>query len=512
MTTEKKSRAVRRIQSILTLFGRCITFKKRINTQMEGKYSPSLIALMAAAAAAVLMLIMLFVPNYLGVGDDGSFYKVMEAARISYISDMASQDSSGFFNRVYSRLATGYVIGNAGINSQILIVKAAVRLDDLITGDNYFDIRILALIYGIFYIPALYLLIRQACMRVKHFSEGIVIGFAGVLIFADVAYVTYFNSLYPEAVWFISLLYCIAAALSFQESRSLAKDLASLALFAIAGVVLMTSRAQCGFIGIIAALYCMKLFLARREWSWNVICVLTSLILSVISIGSMVGLEKDFDDTDKFHAMSRGVLFGADHPADTLKEFGIDPSFELLADISAYDEIPLVSVEEEIIETEFLGKYNVADISRYYLRHPGKFIGMMDISIKACFGIRRDRCGNYERSVGLPGGARSPFWSGFSTFKNNSAPKTIGYLVVLAGAACLLFGRGYSLRPEEDRRSTVLLDCMMVLLLICVSQAGVTIVNSGDAAMIRHCFLVSLCMDIMTYFVFAEIAHRINIF
>lgn len=512
MAAEKKSKAAKKIQSIITLFNRFITFKKHINEEMEGKYSPSLIALIAVGGAALLMLVMLFVPNYLGVGDDGSFYKVMEAARISYVSGMTAQENSKFFNRVYSRSASEYVIGDAEFNSQTLIVKAAVRLDDLLTGDNYFDIRILALIYGIFYIPAIYLLVRQACMRVNHFSEGIVIGFAGVLIFADVAYITYFNSLYPEALWFISLLYCIAAAVSFQESRSIAKDFGSLALFAISGIVLMTSRAQCAFIGIIAAAYCMKLFFFRKEWSWNVVCVLTSLILSVVSIGSMAVLEKDFDNTDKFHAMTRGVLFGADHPADTLKEFGIDPSFELLSDISAYDAVPFVNVDEKIIETEFLGKYNVADISRYYLRHPGKFVNMMDIAIKACFGIRRDRCGNYEKSVGLPEEARSPFWSGFSTFKDRSAPKTIGYLVVLAGAACLLFGKGYSLRPEEDRRSTVLLDCMAVLLLICISQAGITIVNSGDAAMIRHCFPVSLSMDIMTYFVFAEIAHKINIF
>lgn len=512
MVAEKKSKIVKRINSLTAFFRRLAAQKKHINEEMEGKYSPSLIALIGAFGAAVLMILMLFVPNYLGVGDDGSFHRVMEAAGLSYISDTALEERSEFFNRVYLLDTSKYLPGNEMRNSQVLIVKVAVKLDWLLTGDNYFDIRMLALIYGIFYVPAIYLLIRQACMRVKCFSEGFVIGFLGVLIFADVAYITYFNSLYPEAVWFISLLYCIAGAVSFQEKRSLLKEIGSLFLIAGSGIVLMTSRAQCAFIGIILALYCLKLLFTRKEWGFSVVCVLISLVLSIISIGAMAGLESDFNQTDKFHAMSRGVLFGSNDPAKTLEEFGIDASFELLADVSAYDPIPLVKVEEEVISDNFLNKYSVSDIGRYYIRHPEKFVRMIDIAIKSCFGIRRDQCGNYEKSVGLPEGGRSPFWSLFSTFKNSAAPKTIGYLIVLIIAACLLFGKEYSLRPLEDKRSTVLLDSIAVLLLICISQAGVTIVNSGDAAMIRHCFLVSAGMDIMTYFVFAQIAHRLNIF
>ncbi len=513
MKTEKKSKAVRRINAVIAFFHRLVALKKNINKEMEGKYSASLIALISAAVAAVLMSIMLFVPNYLGVGDDGSFYRVMDAVGISYVSEMPIEDSSIFFNRVYSHVSSSdQRIEDKMSNSQILIIKTALWLDDFLTGDNFFDIRMLALLYGIFYVPAVYLLIKQACMRVKQFSEGTVIGFLGVLIFADVAYMTYFNSLYPEAVWFISMMYCIGAAVSFQESRKFVDDLFSLFLLAAAGIVLMTSRAQCAFIGIILALYCLKLLFARKEWRWHVICVLTGLILSMISIGCMVGMEKDFDDTDKFHAMTRGVLFGSDNPADTLNEFGIDRSYELLADTSAYEALPLVKTNEKVIEEEFLSKYTVMDVTRYYLKHPGKFMRMMDSAIKSCFGTRRESCGNYERSVGLPSQAKSIFWAAYSSFKNGSAPKTIGYLVILSGAACLLFRKGYSFRLKEDRRSAVLLDSMLVLLMICFSQAGITIVNSGDSAMIQHCFLISVCMDIMTYFVFAQIAHKLNIF
>ena len=98
----------------------------------------------------------------------------------------------------------------------------------LLPNDRIFDIRFLGFLYFILYLPALYLIIRQVCQRVKNFSEGAFIAGVGLLIFSDVGYVTYFNSFYPEAIWFISLLYCIGASMSFQNKRSEYKDLSSL--------------------------------------------------------------------------------------------------------------------------------------------------------------------------------------------------------------------------------------------------------------------------------------------
>jgi len=500
-----------KINLVMRIIHNIAGFKSKINHRMERRYSPTLIALVSAAAAALLMISMLFLPNYLGVANDGSYDRVMNAAGIYHIENQVDDIYNNYFIKTYSNVLSGYHQSDYWFNSQVLIVKAAVYFDDIITGDRFFDIRFLGLIYGILYVPAIYLLIKQACMRVKSFSEGIVIGVLGVLVFADVAYVSYFNSFYPEALWLISLMYCVGAAVSFQEDKNGYIDFSYLILFIISGVILMTSRSQCAVIGILLAVYCLKLVFVRRNWMWGVICVLCGLGLSFISITCMLQMESDFNDTSKFHAMTRGVLFQSDNPQKTLEEFNIPASYEMLTDASGYDYLPLVKPTDPIME-EFLSMYTITDIAAYYVRHPGKFFSMMDVSIKSCFGIRRDFCGNYEKSVGLPEKARSIFWSMWSTFKVNSAPKTIGYLLVLCAAVFLLFGKGYSLRPSNDRRSTVFLDIQIVVLLICISQSAITIVNSGDAEMIKHCFLVSYAIDFLTYFVLAEIVHKVNIF
>lgn len=507
-----ESKIINRINKIVILFKKVSQIKNHINKRMEGKYSASLIALVATALAGMLMVIMLFLPNYLGVADDGSISRVMNSAGVYYTQTEVSDIYNNYFVKTYSNVLSGYQTRDSLLNSQVLFVKAAVYLDNVITRDKFFDIRFLALIYSVFYIPAIYLLIKQACMRVKEFSEGFVIGFIGVLIFADVGYITYFNSFYPEAIWLISLMYCIAAALSFQVKRSVYKDFGALLVIIISGIVLATSRSQTTIIAILLAVFCLKLLFTRNNWMWGLICVMSAILLSAVSVFSMINMESDFDTTSKFHAMTRGVLLEASDPGETLLEFGIDSSYELLADVSSYDYLPVVKASNPILQKDFLNQYTQLDIAVYYVRHPSALIGMLDVAIKSCFDIRREYCGNYEQSVGFPERAKSFFWGAWSNFKSNTLPKTIGYFIFLIAVVVLQFRKGYSLRFYEERRNTVFMDTMMVIVMMCLSQAIITIVNSGDAEMTRHCFLISYGIDIITYFIFVEIVHRIKIF
>lgn len=426
---------------------------------MEGRYSARKIAFVTACLSMGLMILMFFVPNYLGVAGDQTVGRVMNSSGVYYTKTDIADIYNNYFVWTYSNVLKEQETADEFLNSQVILVRIAVFLDNLITGDKVFDIRFLALLYGILYVPAVYLLVLQACSRVNSFSEGSVIGFVGLLIFADVAYLTYFNSFYPEALWFICLLYCVAAGLSFQENRSAVQDFGALFVLVVFSSVLMTSRGECAFLGVVFAVFCLKLLFARKNWMWGVICVMTAFLLSLLSISCMINMQSD-----------------------------------------------------QALQEEFLSQYTYMDVAAYYVRHPGSFVNLMDVFIKSCFGIRKESCDNYEQSVGLPAQAKSIFWGAWSTFKNTSAPKTIGYLLVLIGAVLLLFGRGYSIRPDEDRRSTVFLDMMMVVVLICVLQSGNTIIHSGDAEMVQHCFLISLGIDIITYFVFAELVHKIKIF
>lgn len=512
MNQSEDTKIAGKLNILMRILKKFKDYREKINKQMEKRYSPEFIAWWVTGIAAVLMIIMLFVPNYVGVADDGSLSRVMRAAGLNYIKSDVDDIYNNYFVRTYSNVLSDYQVGDSSVSSHILIVKAAVWLDNLITRDRFFDIRFLGLLYGIMYIPALWLFMKQACCMVKRFSEGVVIGVFGVLIFADVSYLTYFNSFYPEALWFICMLYCIGAALAFQRQNRLRMDILYFTILMLSTLVLIFSQQQCAVIGILVAVFVLKLLFVRKHWLWGVLCVLSALLLTFSALTGMISLSNDFDQRSKYHAMTRGVLFQSDDPSKTLAEFGIDPSYEMLTDTSSYDYLPFVKAENtDVLQEEFYDQYTITDISLYYVRHPGKMFSMLDVATKASFNIRRSYCGNYEASVGLPPMAKSLFWSGWSTFKENSAPKTIGYIVILVIGIVMLYGRSYSLRPSENRRSTVVLDTLIMVLIICMSQAVISIVNSGDAELTQHCFLMGCGIDIMTYFVLVEILHKLNI-
>lgn len=483
----------------------------KINSEMEGRYSPSLLAAAVTAIAALSTVIILFLPNYLGVANDGSTDEIMKTAGIYYRDKDPAVNYGNYFNKTYTEVESGLEIQGKAQNSQLLFLNAAKAVDDLITRDSIFDIRFLGLLYSLLFLPAFYLVVRQTCERVKRFSEGAMIAGAGLIIFSDVGYMTYFNSFYPEALWYLAVLYCVGAFMSFQNKRSLFKDVSALILILVSGGILVSSRRQCAVLGFILAVSVIRLTAVRRSFIWGGGCILGALMMSLLSFLCILGYPNDFSETSKLHAMTRGVLFSSADPADTLSEFGIDPSYELLADASAYDDLPLVRSGDSSLYHGFMDQYTILDIGNYYLRHPGSLIRMIDVSIKQGMDMRRSNCGNYEKEAGFPEKAKSLFWSGWSSFKELSAPKTVGFLILLTGFVIFLFYKGYSIRPAGDRRNTIFLDMLFMVLAFLLSQSIVVIVNSGDAEMVQRLFLVGMCMDIMTYCVFAELLHKLRI-
>ncbi|WP_143322151.1 hypothetical protein [Clostridium sp. HBUAS56010] len=500
------------------LFGRLFklpgairAFIRRVNLRMEGKYSPFLLATAVTAVTGLLACIILFSPNYLGVALDGSTDEAMHAAGIYYIQKEPEERYNNYFIKTYSTVPSGEDLPGRIRNSQEAVIRLARAVDDLFTRDNYFDIRFLGGIYLLCYLPAVFLVVWQVCQRVKRFSEGLLIAAAGLFIFSDVGYITYFNSFYPEAVWLVAMLYCVGASMTFQKKRSLSKDLLSLLLFLSFAGILTVSRWQCAVLGFLFAFYAIRLIFVRNNFLWGTACLGTAFILSSLAVLCLFLVPDDFSETSRFHAMTRGVLFGSSNPEKTLHEFGIDPSYELLTDASAYDYLPFVKAGDQSLYHGFMDQFTTSDIGFYYLRHPASLVQMIDVSIGAGMEIRRSTCGNYERSAGLPPKAKSIFWSGWSTFKMTSAPRTIGYVLILIIAIFFLFYKGYSIRPREDWRNTVFLDMLILVFGVFISQSVVVIIGSGDVEMVQRMFLGGLSLDVMTYCVFAQLQHKIKI-
>jgi hypothetical protein len=496
------------IQNLKKIVSTLKTWIDRVNKNREGKYSPFLIGICSALLSALLLTIMLFVPPYLGMADDGSFSSVANPLGIYHQEDLDENLYFNYYVKDYVSLASDETV-NTNFSAQSILIRLAKLIDDFFTKDNIFDIRFLALIYGILFILSIAILIFHAAKRAKTFSQSVVIGLSGVLIFADVSYITFFSSFYSEPVMYICILLCVGAALGLKDKKH---DIAYLIVFTLSGVLLTTSENQCAIIGVLLGILALRFLFINSNIFWRIGCISSVVILFISVMISVYYIPSNYTQTSKYHAMTRGVLFQASDPEKALEEFGIDASYAVLADTSSYDDYPLVNADSKALDKGFYDKYNSTKIAFYYFKHPKAMISMLDIAVKSSFNIRSGLGGNYEKSVGMPKMAKSLFWSFWSNFKANSAPKTLGFVVILFIAAIVLFRpRSLKLIKEYKERGSIPFDIILILFGIAISQALITIFNSGDTELSQHLFLQSAAIDLIIYFCFAEVLHRIKI-
>lgn len=501
------------IRSILIFLKKIISFIKTkiewVNENSEGKYSPTLIGLLAGVASILVIIIILFVPPFIGMADDGSFSSKMNPVGIYHKEDNHESLYFNYYVREYLSLAPQST-GAFNFSIQKLLIYTAKSIDWFFTRDNVFDLRFLALLYSFLFIPAVILLVKQSAYMVKTLTEMLVVGMLGVLIFADVGYIAYFSSFYTEPIIYLSTLFCCGAALAIKNEMN---SFLYLVIFTVSGVALTTVEKQCSLLGVFLVILAVRFIFINKKMIWKLGCVISVVLLVFSIMLSLYYNSPDYTVFSKYHAMTRGVLLQSTEPEKTLREFGIDSSYSILTDTSSNEQYPLINPNNKSLQKGFYDRYNSAEIAGYYARNPKSMIAMLDIAVKAAFNIRGGSRGNYEEGVGWPKMAKSLFWSGWSNFKINSAPKTIGFLVVLLIGIILLFRR----KPEENikryqQTNTIPLGVMLVIFLMGISQAIITIINSGDAEMYQHLFLFSVAIDITIYFCFSQLLHRLKIF
>ena len=489
--------------------------RRRLNRRMRSRCGAGRLAALTTAVCALLSALILFAPNYLGMGNDAIANERMRRYALDYPEGAGFDESEELFagatNAYFTReYALGGSRGETAFSLQGALMAAAKALDGLVTRDRLFDIRFLALLYWLLYLPGVYLILRAALQCVTAFSEAVALSVFGGLIFSDISYIAYFNSLYDDALLFILLLYMAGCALLLRgESRF---QNAYVLLFGCASMgVCLTARR--GFLaGIAAALFLlMELRCAPRKRDRVFFVCAAGFVLAASAL-SLFRMEKEFDDTGKYHAMTRGVLLQSDDPARTLEAMGIDAAYSVLADDSLYADYPATRLDNPLIQRGFLSGYSPGDVALYYAAHPGAMLSMWDLGVKAAVNLRRDYCGNYERSAGMPPMGKSLMCSTWSLFKERSIPGTIGYLAALVLVVFATAGRRLFSRRRAMRRADYTL-CMVCAFLLLLALADMTyvILHSGDAQMIQYNIVPGAAMDILLFFTAAQVLHRLNI-
>ena len=491
-------------QRVQTIWNRLVHLHRRGNQKFSGRWSDGQFVFISLSVVFLVIILMLWLPRYLGMANDGSITRTMQNAGLLY-REVDEKNANDYFTRIYQLRFSA----TEDHSFQLVLIGLAKWLDNLFTGDAFFNVQFLSIIYVLLALPAWALLEYSVVSRVSAFVEKCVLCVLCTLVLADVSYLTYFNSLYPEAIYVIALCYLMGGCMMLQK-RSRFGALYWLAILA-GTVMLCMTRQHCFIIGFMVAFYCIsQLRIAERNIERTGIA-LVAVITLVAAFGSLVFIENDFDDTSKVHAMTRGVLLQSNQPSKTVHGFDMDESYALLADVSLYEKYALTEEEEYYLQHGFLDHYTTADIVLYYVRHPSSMLSMLDLGARSAMNLRREYCGNYENTAGMPAQGKSIFFAMYSIFKSRSFPHTIAFLFLLEIVCAVMSKKGWWTRKEADRFYYVYFCTTLLAFGIPLFHLAEIICRSGDAQMVQYNFIAGFSIDCLILFTMSELLHRLNI-
>ncbi|MEC0245196.1 hypothetical protein P4H65_05240 [Paenibacillus chitinolyticus] len=476
----------------------------RLGFMLAGRYvSP---ALLAALGVLLITGFALFVPPYIGVADNGDFFRSIYSEGLYFnLPDYDSQ-RFGYFVKQYGIYQYFNENGTTIVSSQSLFIKAALLLNQLLFSSVVFDIRFQALLFTLLLTAAVYLLVEALTWKVAR-KHGYLIALLAIFMFGDTGYTAYFSSFFGESIVYVMMLFVFASWLLMYRKRY--NDYGLLALFVISTLILTTSKQQNAPVGIIVACMAVVLLWVRKEKLFRLLTAGSLVLLFVSGVATYAMISKEFVNINQYHAMTRGVLMQSANPEDTLNSFEIDKQYAILKGSIFYEPYATVDVNSPMLEKDFYSRYGFVSILTYYVTHPDKLSSMLNVAAKDAFTIRPTAMGNYEASAGKPFGTHAGFFSGYSVMKKGLSPKTYGFIVIWIVVLVGLYMPSFlaAFRARDPRLAQRLI---LIVTMIFIGLAGilVSIIGAGDADLAKHEFLFTVAFDLVTFMAVSDILSR----
>lgn len=431
-----------------------------------------------------IILCILLIKLPIGLANNGDYYRVMSKNNLYFFEKEPQEQFFNYFVKDFGILEYYNEASseNQIITSQNLFIQLAVKLDNLFTGQDYsFDIRFLGFLQILLCTLGLYLFIDFLTYK-KSFASSLLIGLFCVIVFTDVSYSTYFNSFYAEGLAYTLFIILFSSILLLFQKRYSPYFLYILIL--ISSLLLVFLKQQYVPIGMILGLLFIYIGYKERSKLLKKAAYISSIILSITSILVYVFIPQEFVDINSYHAMTRGILLTADDPEEALEEFNIYNQYTLLNGETYYTKYPQVDVNTDTFEEDFFSHYGFISVGMYYLKHPNQLSKILGLATKNAYSPRSTVLGNYLAQTGHAPNEQVHFHTFWSRLKSYMVPTSVSFLFIWCLLAILL-----SLKNKEQ------MITILSMILIGLSQVGVSIIGAGEADLAKHIFLFSIIFD-----------------
>ena len=261
-----------------------------------------------------------------------------------------------------------------------------------------------------------------------------------ILIFSDVAYVSYLNSFYMDAAAMVFLMLTISLAVA-----AALRPRAWIAIaFGIAAVLFITSKSQHALLGpLLSALAAWFAFRSARKtallWTASAIAALLSTVVMV----KLTTLE--YRTYPLYNIIFFSLAKESPHPEQTLTELGLPPSYLPLVGSHSYAANNPSSSGPW--EEQFLARTSYFKLASYYRHHPRIAIHKLSETLRVQAPvIRQGYLGNYRQQDGHPPAALADRFSAWSNLRQRLLRRVplhalILYLLVAGGCGWCVIRR-----------------------------------------------------------------------
>ncbi|MBP2098460.1 hypothetical protein [Enterococcus rivorum] len=477
-------------------------FLNRIGQRLAPYFPPAVISTLMVFFVAIFLL---FLPNYAGIADNGTFSKLIYHSGL-YPLKGYEQMYTNYFVREYGILEYFNETGLHWVSSQSIVVNLAVFLNKIFYSKTIFDLRCLALIYLGFYLGAIYLLTKALTIKSRtkmNYLIAVIIGF----IFSDSDYLVYFQSFYPNAVALISYIYMFSAGILLY--RKMYSDKWLLLIYVSGAFFLLTLSAQYLFVVALSLIPIIMIGFMDTNISTRLLAMFAVLFLVISGVLSYLFIPLSDSESRHFQAVSQGVLQVTQQPKQGLEKMEINPQYGVTKGDNYFDEYLPYDSQGTDVKDNLINRGNNLILISYYFTNPKEFKKALSKSMRMIYEVQDASLGNFEKSVGRAPGAKSSLFSFYSEVRRKSFPKTLGFLNLFFLLVVSLYMPGFikSIYLKDIREG---MRFMLVLIFYAIALLNLSVVTMtfGFNGISTHLFLVPLTLDLLLLLTVSEFFNK----
>jgi hypothetical protein len=443
---------------------------------------------------AILLVSHLLVPPIVGLADNGDYVRITDALGLRPVAETWGDKYFLYVNQTYRIVPRTAPLT---FSSELLLGETALAVDRIMTHDQIFDLRFLGTLHLLLYLLGLSLIL--SAMRTFKGPVRVALGLGLLVSSTDVAYVATMNSFYTESASLIFLTLVLGLAL--REARSLQPSWRRTAFYYAAAAVLVCAKPQNLILVLPLTLWPIALLRRRPRLRPAGLVVFLSVTLCLWSGILMRQVPPSYRMPVVWDTLFYSILPHSPSPEEDLKEFGLEPELARYSGTNSCDDgVPF---------RETASRYGYRDIARFYLRHPGRFLGLSALCAGQAFTWREPLLGNFTKASGQPPRRMSRRISGWSEFEGQFLPKSIWFLgavFLLLLAGCVREGLRHGLSTRTG--ATALLVAGAVILGVC--EFTVCVALEGPKDLTKHLYLFQVLFDVCFWSGLAYVIGRLS--